>query len=85
MNATAKVVVYTTSNCPYCHAAKDLFKSKHVPFKEIDVSKDKDFSQLVKRTGWKTVPQIFINEKMIGGFRELVNLDRKGELDSLLS
>ncbi len=81
LKSMRKVVVYTTSNCPYCHAAKDLLKSKHVSFEEIDVSEDHDFDKLVKRTGWKTVPQIFVDKKLIGGFMELVNLDQKGELD----
>ena len=68
------VIVYTTRNCPYCHAAKDLLRQKKIPFKEILVEDDDLFEDLVKRTGWKTVPQVFINEKLIGGFEELKKL-----------
>lgn len=79
-----EVTVYTTRSCPYCHAAKDLLRSKKAAFKEIDVSDDDDFDALEKRTGWKTVPQIFIGDQMIGGFNELATLDREGKLDGML-
>lgn len=78
------VTIYTTDNCPFCHAAKNLLKGKGVKFEEIDVSDDEDFDKLVDRTGWQTVPQIFINEKLIGGYRELTKLDQQGELDPIL-
>ena len=57
---------------------------KGIPFREIDVSDDTEFDALVKRTGWKTVPQIFIGEKMIGGYRELTTLESEGKLEKLL-
>jgi glutaredoxin 3 len=79
------ITVYTTRSCPYCRSAKDLLRSKKVDFKEIDVSDDDDFDALVKRTGFKTVPQIFIGDKMIGGFNELAALDREGKLDAMLA
>ncbi len=79
------VTLYTTRFCPYCRAAKDLLKSKKAEFREIDVSDDEEFDALVKRTGWKTVPQIFIGDEMIGGYQELVSLDREGRLDAKLN
>lgn len=78
------ITVYTTPSCPYCNAAKDLLHNKGISFKEVDVSNDSDFDALEKRTGWKTVPQIFIGDEMIGGYRELANLDRAGKLDKML-
>ena len=77
-----KVTLYTTEFCPYCVAAKRLLKQKKIPFKEIDVSEEKDFDALAKKTGWKTVPQIFFDEKLIGGYQELTQLDAKGKLDT---
>ncbi len=65
------VIIYTTASCPYCHAAKALLQKKGIHFTEIDVTDEDDFDALVKKTGWKTVPQIFINEKLIGGYTEL--------------
>lgn len=82
----AKVVVYTKDYCPYCTRAKNLLKSKGVSFEEINLEHKPDELQALKnRTGWRTVPQIFIDEKLIGGFSELNELEQKGELDSLLS
>ena len=79
------VTLYTTATCPYCHAAKALLSRKGISFREIDVSDDAEFDALIRRTGWKTVPQIFIDEKMIGGFRELQRLDEEGKLDRMIS
>ncbi len=78
------VTVFTTPACPYCTAAKKLLQDKGVEFREIDVSDDAEFDALIRRTGWKTVPQIFIGEKMIGGYRELTKLESEGKLNELL-
>ena len=82
------VTIYSSEICPYCVRAKELFSSKGVPFKEIMISlegKDELFEKLKKRTQWRTVPQIFIQGKFIGGFQELAQLEEEGKLDSLLS
>jgi glutaredoxin 3 len=77
--------MYTTTICAYCVRAKMLLKAKGVAFEEINVSNDQDTRDwLVKTTGRRTVPQIFINEEPIGGFDELHALDRSGELDKKL-
>jgi len=77
--------MYTTNVCPYCTRAKMLLKGKGVAFEEINVQNDpvtRDW--LVKTTGRRTVPQIFINDESIGGFDEMHALDRAGELDKKL-
>ncbi len=82
----AKVEIYTTQTCPYCHRAKALLNQKGVAFREVDVSMDPDMRrQLIDRTGRRTVPQIFINDEAIGGFDELRALDVAGELDKKLA
>lgn len=82
----AKVVIYTTSICPYCVRAKMLFKRKGVSYEEIDVSRDNDLRlKLMQQTKQRTVPQIFINEQHIGGCDDLYALDRQGALDPLLA
>lgn len=82
----AKVVVYSTDYCPYCLRAKALLSGKGVAFTEIDVTEDEAKRQwLVKVTGLRTVPQIFINDKAIGGFDDLADLDARGALDTLLA
>lgn len=80
-----KVEIYTQDNCAYCSAAKSLLASKGVTFTEINLQeKPQEMADLKARTGMRTVPQIFINGKLIGGFSELQKLDQDGKLDPLL-
>ena len=83
----AKVEVYSTSYCPYCMRAKALLRSKRVEFDEIDVTDDPELrAKMVKRSGGRrTVPEIFINGRIIGGCDELYELEQSGELDLLLA
>ncbi|HUY84163.1 MAG TPA: glutaredoxin 3 [Steroidobacteraceae bacterium] len=83
----AKVEVYTTSYCPYCARAKSLLKSKGVAFEEIDVSGDAALREkMIELSGGRrTVPEIFINGRIIGGYDELRALEAEGRLDPLLS
>jgi glutaredoxin 3 len=83
----AKVEVYTTSYCPYCTRAKSLLRSKGVAFEEIDVSRDPALREkMIELSGGRrTVPEIFINGKIIGGYDELRALEDEGGLDPLLS
>ena len=81
-----KVVIYTGPMCNFCSAAKHLLNKKNVSYEEIDIGYDdkKREEMLKKSNGAKTIPQIFIEEKHIGGYVELKALENKGELDSLL-
>ncbi|MCB0405613.1 MAG: glutaredoxin 3 [Bdellovibrionales bacterium] len=82
----AKVEIYTTTFCPYCIRAKALLDSKGVSYTETDLQgRPQELSDLKKRTGHMTVPQIFINGTLVGGFSELRALEDAGELDRLLS
>lgn len=80
-----KVTVYTMNYCPYCENAKRLLTQKSIPFEEIKLGDDDDaeWNRLEKLTGYKTMPQIFIGEKFLGGYTQLVQLDQSGELDRL--
>lgn len=82
----AKVVMYTTQICPYCLRAKALLKSKGVAFEEIDAGRDPKLREEAMRLsgGRRTVPQIFIDGRSIGGYDELWELEQAGELDRLL-
>ena len=81
----ATVKIYSTTYCSYCRAAKALLTRKGVPFEEIDVTNDPaQRAELVARTGRRTVPQIFIGGEPVGGFDELVALNRTGELEQRL-
>ena len=83
----AKVQVYTTPYCPYCTRAKSLLRSKDVAFEEIDVSGNSALREkMIELSGGRrTVPEIFINGKIIGGYDELRALEDEGRLDPLLS
>jgi glutaredoxin 3 len=85
--APAKVTVYSTLLCPYCHRAKALLKKKGVTFTEIDVGMDPgQRDEMTKRAhGRCTVPQIFIGETHVGGCDDLYELEQAGKLDSLLA
>ena len=78
----SKVIIYSKDYCPFCVRAKNLLNQKRVSFEEIMVDKDpKLFSELKEKSGMLTVPQIFVDDKLIGGFTELAELDRQGKLD----
>ena len=80
-----KVTVYTTSYCPYCFRAKRLLEQKNIPFQEIDITENPEQrKKLEKKTGWMTVPMIFIGDEFIGGADELYALEKSGELESKL-
>lgn len=83
----AKVEIYTTNYCPFCFRAKALLKDKGVDFEEIDVTDDPEMrKRMVDLAGGRwTVPEIFINGRIIGGYDELRALDLRGQLDSLLA
>ena len=76
--------MYTTAWCGYCVRAKQLLEQRGLPFEEIRVDEDPDFREkLEEQTGGWTVPQILIDGKPIGGYTELWQLDRSGELEKL--
>lgn len=82
----AEVTIYTTTYCGYCAMAKRLLAQKQVQFTEINVEGRDDLrAWLVEASGQRTVPQIFINGRSVGGFTELSALDKKGELDARLA
>jgi glutaredoxin 3 len=87
MGVADRVIVYSTPFCGYCGAAKRLLADKGAEYKEIDVMFDPEQKRdMIERSGGRrTVPQIFIDGRHIGGFDELSALDASGELDDLLA
>jgi glutaredoxin 3 len=77
----ADVTIYTTRVCPFCFAAKRLLAQREIAFEEVDVTgDDAQRAWLVKATGRRTVPQIFIGSEAIGGYDDLAALDQAGRL-----
>lgn len=83
----ATVEIYTTPICGFCHATKRLLDSKGVSYSNVDVMKDPSRrAEMTQRAnGARTVPQIFIGAKHIGGNAELQAMERAGKLDALLN
>jgi glutaredoxin 3 len=84
--ADERVIVYSQPFCGYCSAAKRLLNEKGAAFTEIDVMAEPGRrDEMIARSGRRTVPQIFIDGRHIGGYDDLSALDRAGELDGLLA
>ncbi len=80
------IKVYSKNYCPFCDRAKALLKRKGADFTEINLEgKTEEMMALIKETGMRTVPQIFIGDEFIGGFSELSELDNQGKLDGKLN
>jgi glutaredoxin 3 len=79
------VTVYLSEWCPYCQRARSLLQQKQVVISEINVEEDEKFrAEMLARSNRRTVPQIFIGDKHVGGCEELYALERSGELDRLI-
>lgn len=83
----AKIEIYTKAFCPYCTRAKGLLQSKGAAFEEVDIGMGgpKRQEMIQRANGRTTVPQIFIDDRHIGGSDDLAALDRQGGLDPLLA
>lgn len=82
----ASVTVYSSDFCPYCMRAKALLRKKGVAFEEIRVDGRADLrAAMAARAGRSTVPQIWINDRHVGGCDDLQELERCGELDHWLA
>ena len=82
----AEVIVYSSAHCPYCVMAKQLLERKGVKYTEIRVDLDPSKRQeMMTRSKRRTVPQIFINNEAIGGYTDLVAIERAHKLDGMLA
>jgi glutaredoxin 3 len=80
------ITIYTRALCAYCNLAKRLLKERGLVFREIDLTTQPNIERdLVVKTGQRTVPQIFIGDQFIGGYRELASLSSNGQLTSMLT
>jgi alkyl hydroperoxide reductase subunit F len=78
----ADVEVYSKQWCPFCAKAKALLRSKALAYREIDVTDDEDLQrEMIERSGRRSVPEIFIDGELVGGYDDLAHLNASGELD----
>lgn len=84
--AAPTIEMYTTSWCGYCDRARQLLRRKGAGFREISVEGQPELrAEMIARSGRRTVPQIFIGARHVGGSDELAELEQAGELDALLA
>ena len=81
----ASITLYSTGWCPYCDRVRSLLKAKGASWTEFDVEAEPARrNEMIERSGRRTVPQIFIGARHIGGSDELHELEQRGDLDALL-
>lgn len=82
---SAKIEIYTGSNCAYCSAAKNLLNQRGLDFEELHIDQDPTKrDEMLARAKRRTIPQIFINGEHLGGFDDLASADRSGKLAQLI-
>ena len=80
------ITIYTSRYCAYCSAAKHLLQSKGYEYEEINMEGNQELMlEIMQKSGQRTVPQIFVGEKSIGGYQELLASTASGEFDTLVS
>ncbi|WP_415063005.1 glutaredoxin [Bdellovibrio sp.] len=82
----AKVLMYKKNPCPYCDRAINFLESKGIAYDVVDLTdQPEEIDRIKSETGWRTVPIILINGKLIGGYTDLKALDEEGKLMPLLN
>lgn len=82
----ADVIVYSSAQCPYCVMAKQLLERKGVAYKEVRVDLEPaKREEMMQKSKQRTVPQIFINDQAVGGYTDLLAIDRANKLDQMLA
>lgn len=82
---STKIIVYSSANCPYCVRAKQLLERRQLAYEEIRIDLDDEKrEEMMRLSQRRTVPQIFINDKHVGGYDDLYALETSGQLDELL-
>lgn len=79
-----KVTVYSMLNCPYCVKAKNLLTQRGISFETIMIDDwaDDQWDEFAKKSGMKTLPQVFVDDKLIGGYSQLADVDAADQLAS---
>jgi len=78
----SQIEVYSSDYCPWCSRAKILLHAKGLDYEEINISADQARAmEMIERSGRRTVPQVFIDDRPIGGYEQLAAMNKAGELD----
>jgi glutaredoxin 3 len=79
-----KIVVWTSERCGFCDKLKDLLNSKGIPYETMKITSQSQVDELEKKSGKRTVPQVFVNDKHVGGYAQLSMADSFGNLNDIL-
>ncbi|MBC7504018.1 glutaredoxin family protein [Candidatus Gracilibacteria bacterium] len=80
-----QITLYTKNNCPFCILAKNLLNSLDLTYDEIDITSTPGLiMDLVKKSGMRTVPQIFVGDRCLGGYDAILALHKNGELTKVI-
>lgn len=80
------VLVYTTNACGFCTRVKMLLDAREIEYREINIARDPEaFVELARSSGMMTLPQVFVDGRLIGGYNETAEADRSGRLKELLA
>lgn len=85
MKQTAQIKMIKKNPCPYCERALKFFAERNLKVEVVDLTENlKELQAIKEKTGWATVPMIFINEKLIGGYSDMRELEDSGEFEKLV-
>ncbi|MBL7545912.1 MAG: glutaredoxin [Bdellovibrionaceae bacterium] len=85
MKTNAKVVIYTKDPCPFCVRAINFLTNRDITFTEVDLTGNQaEMDRMKSETGWATMPIILINDQLVGGYTDLVELENSNQLESML-
>ena len=84
-DSTSRITLYVTNFCPYCRMAERLLETREIPYKTLSAEDPSIRAELISSTGWRTVPVIMLDDKLVGGYQELAMLDRSGRLSEMLA
>ncbi len=85
MSTSTNVVIYTKDPCPFCVRAITFLTNREIAFKEVDLTGNQaEMDRIKQETGWATMPIILINDQLVGGYTDLVELENSNKLDALL-
>ena len=86
MTEESRIRIYGSATCSFCMAARMLLKKKGLDYEDIPIGGDEELRRRIEElSGQRTVPQIFIDDQPIGGFDELYELEKSGDLDRLMA
>ena len=85
MKQTAQINMVKKNPCPYCDRAQKFFEERDLKVEIVDLTDNlKELQAIKEKTGWATVPMIFINDKLIGGYNDMRELEDSGEFEKLV-